>query len=87
MAKKRDLRVVWDCYRVGDHISDAELDALITDTEQALKALRYRKDFGIAVRVLAQDLASLEGYRNTRRGFARGAAIALVNRGVSKPAS
>ena len=64
--RKRELRVVWDCYRRGDHINDQELEALIVDTHQALNALLYRKDFGIAVHVLAQDLTSLEGYRNSR---------------------
>jgi hypothetical protein len=84
MAKrKRELRVVWDCYRRGDHISNRELDTLIEDTSRALNALCYRKDFGIAVRVLAQDLASLEGYRNARRGFERGVAIAQARESES----
>jgi len=80
---KREMRIVWDCYRRGDHISDKELDTLIADTESALNALRYRKDFGIAVRVLAQDIHSLEGYRNARRGVERGIAIALARQAES----
>lgn len=67
MAKNEQLRDVWERYRKGDPILDSELDALIKDTQAALDALAYRSDFGVAVRVLAQDLSTMEAYRTARR--------------------
>jgi len=72
MAKARkelsaqDLRKAWNRYRKGDNVSDTELRRLIADTKVALDALIYRNDFGVAVRVLAQDLMSMEGYLSAR---------------------
>jgi hypothetical protein len=72
MAKKQYelnvdvLRDAWERFRKGDHIFDYELDALVRDTTKALDTLRYRSDSGVVVRVLAQDLASLEGYKRAR---------------------
>lgn len=64
------LRDAWKRYRDGDTIFDDELDMLVKDTKQAIDLLIYRREFGIAVRTLAQDLMTLEGFQRARKNRA-----------------
>ena len=64
------LRDAWKRYRDGDPIFDDELDMLVKDTKQAIDLLIYRREFGIAVRTLASDLMTLEGFQRARKNRA-----------------
>lgn len=63
----RPLQELWKTFRVGDHLEDHELLAMIRDAEQGLAYLDHRgEEFELARRETVMNLSALKSYREAR---------------------
>lgn len=62
------MKGLWAKFDQGDHITDAELDALITQAEKGLEYLEARgPSFRLATVPTYQALDRLKGYKYARK--------------------